>query len=87
MVKEGLLPAVKLPSKRDDHVIYRIRPEDVDAFLSEFTTEARIGNALGMSLSDLKPEMKAAGVKPFLRKTEIGIRIFRRCDLPARFQV
>ncbi|MCF3595737.1 TniQ family protein [Rhodobacteraceae bacterium LMO-12] len=87
LVKEGLLPAVEIPSKRDDHVIYRFRPEDVDAFLAEFTTEAWIGNALDMSLSDLKPEMKAAGVKPFLRKTEIGIRIFRRCDLPARYHV
>ncbi len=87
LVKESLLPAIKIPSNRDDHVIYRFRPEDVDAFLNEFTTEAWIGNALEMSLSDLKPLMKAAGAKPFLRKTDIGIRIFRRCDLPARFQV
>lgn len=87
LVKEGLLPVVEIPSKRDHHVIYRFRPEDVDAFLAEFTTEAWIGNALDMSLSDLKPEMKAAGVKPFLLKTEIGIRIFRCCDLPARYQV
>ena len=87
LVKEGLLPVVEIPSKRDHHVIYRFRPEDVDAFLGEFTTEAWIGNALDMGLSDLKPEMQAAGVKPFLRKTEIGIRIFRRCDLPARYQV
>ncbi|MEP2984617.1 MAG: TniQ family protein [Sulfitobacter sp.] len=87
LVKEGLMPVVEIPSKRDDHVIYRFRPEDVDAFLGEFTTEAWIGNALEMSLADLKPEMKGAGVKPFLRKAEIGIRIFRRCDLPVRYQV
>lgn len=86
-MKAGLLPVVEIPSKRDDHVIYRFRPGDVGAFLAEFTTEARIGNALEMSLSDLKPEMKAAGMKPFLRKTEIGIRIFRRRDLPARYQL
>ncbi len=38
-------------------------------------------------VADLKPEMKAAGAKPFLRKTDIGIRIFRRRHLPARYQV
>lgn len=87
LVKKGLLAVVAIPSKREDHVIYRFRPEDVDAFLAEFTTEVWIGNALDMSMSDLKPQMKADGAKPFLLKREIGVRIFRRCELPARYQI
>lgn len=81
------LPAIRIRSARGDHTIHRFRTEDVKAFLAEFTTEVRIANALEMSLHDLKPQMKAAGVKPYLSKSEIGIRLFRRRDLPARFQV
>lgn len=81
------LPMIKIRSASGDHTIHRVRAEDVEAFRAEFTTEARIANALGMGQRDLKPEMKSAGVKPVFRKADIGVRFFRRRDLPARFQV
>ncbi|GAA6202903.1 hypothetical protein NBRC116599_41290 [Aquicoccus sp. SU-CL01552] len=87
LVEDSVLRTIEIYPKRGDHVIHRFRPDDIDAFLAEFTTEAWIGNALRMSLDALKLEMKAARVKPFLRKSDIGIRIFRRRDLPARYQV
>ncbi len=64
----------KIRSACGDHTIHRVRAGDVEAFLAEFTTEVRIANAFGVSLRDLKPEMKAAGVKPVLRKVDTGIR-------------
>ncbi|WP_375691721.1 TniQ family protein [Pseudooceanicola sp. LIPI14-2-Ac024] len=70
-----------------DHVIQRIRPEAIEAFLAEFTTETIIGKALGMGGEELKAEMKRARAKVHLRKRDIGIRIFRRSELPERFQV
>lgn len=81
------LPMIKIRSASGDHTIHRVRAEDVEAFRAEFTTEARIANALGMGQRDLKPKMKSAGVKPVFRKADIGVRFFRRRDLPARFQV
>lgn len=82
-----LLPVIKVQSASGDHTVHRFRAEDVDAFLTEFTTEVRIANAIDMSLHDLKQEMKAAGMKPVFRKADIGIRLFRRAELPSRFQV
>ena len=66
--------------------IHRFQADDVEAFLSEFTTEVRIANALGMTLDDLKLEMKAAEVKPILQQADIGVRLFRCRDLPERFR-
>jgi len=87
LVRKRLLPSREIRSDDGDHVIHRFQPEDVDGFLSEFTTEVHIGEALGIGVKDLKPEMKAAGAKPMLRKSDIGARIFRRGDLPERFRV
>ncbi|SNT76813.1 TniQ family protein [Paracoccus seriniphilus] len=87
LVRRGLLRACEIRSEDGEHVIHRFEPEVVDAFLSEFTTEVHIGAALGMGVRDLKPVMKAAGAKPFLLKSDIGVRIFRRSDLPDRFRV
>ncbi|WP_160383804.1 TniQ family protein [Pseudooceanicola pacificus] len=87
LVRKRLLPSREIRSDDGDHVIHRFQPEDVDGFLSEFTTEVHIGDAFGMGEKDLKPEMKAAGARPMLRKSDIGVRIFRRSDLPERFRV
>jgi len=87
LVRKRLLPSREIRSDDGDHVSHRFQPEDVDGFLSEFTTEVHIGEALGMGMKDLKTEMKAAGAKPMLLKSEIGVRIFRRSDLPERFRV
>ncbi|CUH39448.1 hypothetical protein JSE7799_02175 [Jannaschia seosinensis] len=87
LVRKRLLPSREIRSDDGDHVIHRFQPEDVDGFLSEFTTEVHIGEALGIGVKDLKPVMKAAGAKPMLRKSDIGVRIFRRSDLPERFRV
>lgn len=87
LVDRCLLPSIKVISASGAHVFHRFRREDVDAFTAEFTTEAVIGNALEIELRDLKFEMKAAGATPFLLKNEIGIRIFRRSELPLKFRV
>lgn len=81
------LPTIDINAEQGNHVIRRIRVEDVDAFLAEYTTEKRIGSVLGIGVRDLKGLMKAARAKPICSKTEIGVRIFRRIDLPEQFQV
>ena len=81
------LPSLDICAEHGDHVIRRFHTEDIDTFLAEYTTEKRIGNALGIGLRDLGCQMKAARAKPICLKTEIGIRIFRRKDLPKQFQV
>jgi hypothetical protein len=87
LVKRSLLPVISIPASQGGHVVYRFRPEDVDTFITTYTTEVRIGEILGIGVRDLKPKMKAAGAKPFLTKTDIGIRIFKRPDLPQAFKV
>ena len=81
------LPSHDIPAEHGEHVIRRFHTEDIDAFLAEYTTEKRIGIALGIGVRDLKGPMKAARAKPICLKSEIGIRIFRRKDLPKQFQV
>lgn len=81
------LPSHDIHAEHGEHVIRRFHIEEIDAFLAEYTTEKRIGIALGIGVRDLKCLMKAAGAKPICLKSEIGIRIFRRKDLPKQFQV
>lgn len=81
------LPSHDIPAEHGEHVIRRFHTDDIDAFLAEYTTEKRIGIALGIGVRDLKGPMKAARAKPICLKSEIGIRIFRRKDLPKQFQV
>lgn len=81
------LPTFLIPARHGDHVIRRVRAEDMEAFFAEFTTEKRIREALEIGSHDLKFRMKAAKAKPVYLKSEIGVRIFRRCELPAPFHV
>ena len=81
------LPTFDIRAKHGDHVIRRFLADDIDAFLAEYTTEKRIGIALEIGQRELKGLMKAARAKPICLKTEIGIRIFKRKDLPKQFQV
>ncbi|PVH27821.1 hypothetical protein DDE20_15000 [Pararhodobacter oceanensis] len=74
-------------SRCGKHVFHRFRREDVDAFLAEFTNETLIADALGIGKRELKSQMKAAGAKPYLLAGEVGVRIFRRSELPSKFQV
>jgi len=80
------LAVTRIRSASGDHTIHRFQADDVEAFFSEFTTEVRIANALGMTMDDLKLEMKAAEVKPILQQADIGVRLFRCRDLPERFR-
>jgi hypothetical protein len=87
LVKRSLLPVISIPASQGGHVVRRFCPQDVDKFISTYTTEVRIGEILGIGVGDLKSKMKAAGAKPFLTKTDIGIRIFERQNLPQAFKV
>jgi hypothetical protein len=81
------LPSHDIYAEHGEHVIRRFHSEDIDTFLAEYTTEKRTGIALGIGVRDLKGPMKEARAKPICLQKEIGIRIFRRKDLPKQFQV
>lgn len=86
LIRRGYIAVDEIRGK-GDHVIHRIRPEALEAFLAEFTTETNIGKSLGVSAEELKTEMKRARAQVHILKDDLGIRIFRRSELPARFKV
>lgn len=86
LIRRGVLAGDVIHGE-GDHVIHRVRHEALEAFLAEFTTETIIGQALGIGYQELKAEMKKARAKVHFLKDDLGIRIFRRSELPAQFQV
>lgn len=76
-----LVPSIiEGPSGR--HRIYRFQGEVVGAFASEFTTVARVANKLAVETSVVLSRLRQAGMKPVLKREEIGIDLYRTADLP-----
>lgn len=64
------------------HRFFRLSEEQVGEFASEYTTEIRVANVNGIEKKDVVTRLKKRGVRPILRKVDIGVDIYRAADIP-----
>jgi hypothetical protein len=65
------------------HNIYRFTEDVVAAFMSEFTTPARIATRYDLQIGVVVNHLKRCRIRPALARREVGIDFYRACDVPA----
>ncbi|MEP0316304.1 TniQ family protein [Hyphomonas sp.] len=79
---EGPSPEVltiKGPTGR--YPIYRFAEESLEAFMSEFITDVRVANAYDVQKLVAVSRMKKAGIRPVIKKAEVGVDFYRVSDI------
>ncbi|MGX9856382.1 TniQ family protein [Limimaricola variabilis] len=63
------------------HKIYRFDQETVSDFMSEYTTGVRVANASDVGVGVAESRIRKAGIRPILKRSEIGVDLYRVLDI------
>lgn len=76
------LRPITIEGRNGEHRFFRFAEEQVTAFASEYVTEVRIANILGLEKKDVRMRLKKRGLRPVLSYIELGLNLYRATDIP-----
>jgi hypothetical protein len=63
------------------HRIYRFEEKGIEAFISKFTTDARLATEHGMRRAEMGALLRKAGIRPALCRKQAGLQIYRTAEV------
>lgn len=82
-----LLRPQTVVSQSGQHQFVRLLEQDLQGFRQNFTTAIRVANKRGVEIKVILGQLKRANVKPVFRYSDVGLALYRSCEIPGLEQI